>query len=274
MPKTIIITGASDGIGAVAARRLHAKGHYVVVVGRDPQRTAAIADELGAPYHLADFLYLDDVQRLAGELLANYPKASVLVNNAGGMFDGPRATTIDGHEKTFQLNYLAPWYLTRLMTDRLIENKATVINTSSMAHWMMSRFKIDDLELAKGWTPARAYGNAKLALILFTRQLHDRYHAEGLSAVALHPGVINSSFAMGQNHALGKLYSVSRKGFASPDAGAEQIIKLADQTAGINYPSGRYFVNGSPSWTHPKAHNDDLAAKLWSRTELMLAGRL
>lgn len=274
MPKTIIITGASDGIGAEAARSLHKMGHYVVVVGRNPERTAAIGEELGAPYHLADMLNLADVERLAGELLANYPHASVLVNNAGGIFEAPRATTIDGHEKTFQLNYLAPWYLTKLLTDRLLENKGTVINTSSMAHWLMSRFKIDDLELAKGWSPERAYGNAKLAIILFTRQLHDRYHADGLSAVSLHPGVINSSFAMDQSSRIGKLYALTRQGFAAPAAGAEQIIRLADQTAGINYPSGRYFVNGSPSWTHPKAHNDELAAKLWSRTELMLAGRL
>ncbi len=273
MPKTIIITGASDGIGAAAVKRLHAMGHYVVVVGRDPERTRAGAEPLGAPYHLADFLVLDDVERLAGELLANYPKMEVLANNAGGTFEAPRATTIDGHEKTFQLNYLSSWYLTDLLTERLVENQATVINTSSMAHWLMSRFKIDDLELTKGWTPERAYGNAKLAMILHARQLHDRYYAEGLKAISLHPGVINSSFATGQENRIGKLYSLARRGFATPEDGAKQLIRFADQKAGLNYPSGRYFVNGSPSFTHPKAANDELAARLWSLTEIMLASR-
>jgi NAD(P)-dependent dehydrogenase (short-subunit alcohol dehydrogenase family) len=108
MSKTIIITGASDGIGAAAARKLHSDGHHVIVVGRSAQKTEAVAAEIGAPYHVADFANLADVRRLARELEAAYPQIDVLANNAGGVF-GDRTKTVDGFEKTFQINHLSPF---------------------------------------------------------------------------------------------------------------------------------------------------------------------
>jgi NAD(P)-dependent dehydrogenase (short-subunit alcohol dehydrogenase family) len=111
MPKTIVITGASDGIGAAGARQLHQDGHRVVFVGRSPAKTQAIAGELGAECFLADFTRLDDVRTLAAALDRACPRIDVLVNNAGGIF-GDRAKTADGFEKTFQVNHLAPFLLT------------------------------------------------------------------------------------------------------------------------------------------------------------------
>jgi NAD(P)-dependent dehydrogenase (short-subunit alcohol dehydrogenase family) len=104
--KTIVVTGASDGIGAAAARKLHADGHRVIVVGRSPEKTAAIGKELGADHFVADFAVLDQVRELAAGLDAACPSIDVLCNNAGGVFGDP-AKTVDGFEKTFQVNHLA-----------------------------------------------------------------------------------------------------------------------------------------------------------------------
>jgi NAD(P)-dependent dehydrogenase (short-subunit alcohol dehydrogenase family) len=101
--RTIVITGASDGIGAAAAKRLSRSGERVVVVGRSPQKTMAVAADVGADYLLADFTDLAQVRELAAELLTRYPRIDVLANNAGGMM-GNREITADGHEKTFQVN--------------------------------------------------------------------------------------------------------------------------------------------------------------------------
>ena len=115
VPKTVIITGSSDGIGAAAARQLHADGHEVVVVGRSRQKTRAVGAEIGAERFVADFTRLDEVRELARALNAAYPRIDVLANNAGGMF-GDASKTVDGCEVTFQVNYLAPFLLTRLLS--------------------------------------------------------------------------------------------------------------------------------------------------------------
>src|SRR5690348_7156401 len=129
-PKTIIITGSSDGIGAAAARRLSAHGHEVVIVGRSPMKTVDVAEDLGARSFVADFTRLDDGRHLAIDLHANYPKIDVLANNAGGMF-GDRTRTVGGFEKTLQVDHLAPFRLATLLMRDLLASRASVIQTSS-----------------------------------------------------------------------------------------------------------------------------------------------
>jgi NAD(P)-dependent dehydrogenase (short-subunit alcohol dehydrogenase family) len=120
MPQqTIVITGASDGIGAAATRQLAANGENLVLVGRSPAKTAAVAKEVGAPYFVADFADLAQVRELAGKVQDAYPRVDVLANNAGGIM-GDRAVTRDGFEKTFQVNHLAPFLLTNLLLPTLI----------------------------------------------------------------------------------------------------------------------------------------------------------
>jgi NAD(P)-dependent dehydrogenase (short-subunit alcohol dehydrogenase family) len=130
-----MVTGSSSGIGAAAARHFRQLGATVAVVGRSPERTAAVAAEIGTESHLADFSSLDEVRRLAEELLARCPRIDVLANNAGGLFFS-RKTTADGHEMTFQVNYLAPFLLTNLLLDRLAEapHGARVVSTVSMVY--------------------------------------------------------------------------------------------------------------------------------------------
>src|SRR5271157_6112208 len=112
--KTIVITGASDGIGAAAARLLTAQDAQVIIVGRSPQKTPKVAGELNAPYYLADFSKLDDVRKLASQIKKDIPRIDVLVNNAGGVM-GERRLTVDGNEMTIQVNHLAPFLLTNLL---------------------------------------------------------------------------------------------------------------------------------------------------------------
>jgi NAD(P)-dependent dehydrogenase (short-subunit alcohol dehydrogenase family) len=143
--QTIVITGASDGIGAAAARQLSAQGERVVLVGRSQEKTAAVANELGHPFHLADYADLDQVRNLASELRATYPRIDVLANNAGGIM-GAREVTKDGFEKTFQVNHLAGFLLTYLLMPTLISSRAKVLQTSSIAAQRYGHVDIDDLQ--------------------------------------------------------------------------------------------------------------------------------
>lgn len=267
--KTIIITGASDGIGAEAARQLHASGANVVIVGRSPERTKAIADELDVPYYLADFSKLASVRKLAADLRRDYKHIDVLVNNAGGIF-GKREMSEDGHELTLQVNHLAPFLLTTLLMDVLIDSKATVINTSSIANKILSKFDINDLENEQRYSPNAAYGNAKLANILFTKELHSRYHDSGISTAALHPGNVATSFAKNSTSILRYLYTTFLKKFflITPQEGADTIVWLASSTPGTDWESGEYYIKRKVSdQVNPVALDSDAAKQLWEWSE-------
>ena len=145
--RTIVITGASDGIGASAARTLGKRGERVVVVGRSAEKTERTAKEIGADYFVSDFAELAQVRHLAAQLKEKYPRIDVLANNAGGIM-GQRGLTVDGHEKTFQINHLAPFLLTTELMDVLTASRATVINNSSAANALYGKLDLNDLDTA------------------------------------------------------------------------------------------------------------------------------
>ncbi|MDE3054493.1 MAG: SDR family NAD(P)-dependent oxidoreductase [Gemmatimonadota bacterium] len=269
--RTIIITGASDGIGAASARQLRARGHDVVVVGRAPAKTEALARELGAPFHVADYARLADVRRLAAEL-ARYERIDVLANNAGGIM-GAREVTADGFEKTFQVNHLAPFLLTTLLLPRLIASRATVIQTSSGAANIWGRgFDVADLQNARGYRPERAYGNGKLANILFTRELHRRHHTDGISAVAFHPGVVRSNFASDTTHLMRLLYRAPLKYLMiSPERSGRRLTALAEGEPGVAWQPGAVYVKRRPMRVAFRDAGGRVARELWERSEEMLA---
>lgn len=271
MTRTIVITGASDGIGAAAARQLHAAGARVVVVGRDPGKTRAVAESIGADAHVADFADLAQVRSLAATLLERYPRIDVLANNAGGIF-GDRTVTTDGFELTFQVDHLAPFLLTHLLTERLIESRASVIQTSSAAAQRFSRFDIDDLQGERDYSASAAYGNAKLANVLFTKELQRRFGAQGLSAVAFHPGVIASSFASASTGMWRWMYTnplVSRL-LTGTEVGGGRLAWLALGTPGVDWMPGEYYAKNKVAKTSPLADDAALARDLWNRSERML----
>lgn len=269
--RTIVITGASDGIGAAAARVLAATGDHVVIVGRSPQKTAAVAAELGVASYVADFARLDEVRELAATLLAEHPRIDVLANNAGGIM-GDRTETIDGHEKTFQVNHLAPFLLTTLLLDRLVDSQARVITTSSVANRLFGHLEIDDLDARTGYRPNKAYGDAKLANILFTRELSRRYSPAGISAASFHPGGVATNFAADSTSPMRIVYtSVLKRLLISPEKGADTLVWLATSEPGSQWVSGEYYEKRKIAKANAQASDADLARELWDRSAAMVA---
>lgn len=268
--RTIIITGASDGIGAAAARALGLNGDRVVIVGRSSAKTAAVAAELGADFFVADFADLAQVRTLAAELLERYPRIDVLANNAGGIM-GARESTVDGHEKTFQVNHLAPFLLTTLLMDRLVASRASVIQTSSAANSVFGKIDLDDLNAEEKYSANKAYGDAKLANILFTTELHRRYHDAGISTAAFHPGVVATGFATSSTSIMRLVYKTPLKRFLlTPEQGADTLVWLATAAPGVDWASGRYYEKRGIAGANRQAYDPELAAELWERSEAMI----
>lgn len=261
--KVIVITGASGGIGAAAARILKSHGHHVVIVGRSAARTKKIAGELGAPYFLADFAKLDDVRTLADLLQSAFPRIDVLANNAGGMM-GDRTLTVDGNELTVQVNHLAPFLLTNLLLETLAASKASVIATTSVAHRVAGHLNLDDFTMARHYSPQRAYGRAKLMNILFTKELDARFHAEGISSAAFHPGAVRTRFSTEFGGILTTAYSSFFKQLMrSPARGAKTMVWLAESSPGQEWHSGQYFKDEKIARASKQTANAELASRLW-----------
>ncbi len=267
--KTIVITGASDGIGAAAARRLGRAGQNVVVVGRSESKTTAVAAELDADYFVADFADLSQVQALADKIRSQYPRVDVLANNAGGMFTHPH-NTADGHEITFQVNYLAPFLLTMQLMDVLVDSRATVVNTTSNSHKLLPRVTVADLQNTAQCRPSTAYALTKLAIILFTKELHRRYHAFGLSAVTFHPGYVDSNFGEASGSRFLQFMKhhvpITARFTATSDQGADQLVWLASSTPGVDWTPGEYYSKGKVAKAHRAAYDPDFARELWDHT--------
>lgn len=269
-PRTIVITGASDGIGAAAARTLAKAGEQVVVVGRSAEKTRALATELGASHHVADFADLAQVRDLAEKLKANYPRIDVLANNAGGMM-GKRTLTVDGNELTFQVNHLAPFLLTNLLMETLTASQAKITNTASHANFH-GKLDLFDLNAERGYSTYRAYGTGKLANILFTSELHRRFHDQGITTAAFHPGVVRTNFAADSTSPFRHAYKTLLNRFMlSPDQGADTMLWLINGTAGTDWISGAYYARRALAKANPQAYDAELARGLWEKSEQLVA---
>jgi len=273
--KTIVLTGASDGIGAAAARQLAASPHRLILVGRSVEKTRAVAQEAGAEWFTADFARLDEVRELAGKLDAAVGDDGihVLANNAGGIF-GDRTPTVDGFEKTMQVNHLAPFLLTNLLLPRLLAAQGSVINTSSIAHRLFGHIDVDDLDNARRFSPNKAYGDAKLANVLFTKSLHTRFHADGLNAVAFHPGTVQTNFASDSSSIMRLLYRTPLKHLLliGPDKGGATLRWFIDGTPGDTWFSGAYYDERQlTTKVNPQVNDPALAEALWQRSAALVA---
>lgn len=269
--RTIVITGASDGIGAEAAKQLATCEDRLVLVGRSPEKTKAVADATGAEYYLADFTSLDQVRRLGAELNENLDRIDVLANNAGGIFSGP-TTTGDGFEKTFQVNHLAPYLLTHELLNTLIASNASVINTASIAAKLMGNVELDNFDGRDGFTSNTAYGTAKLANILLTKGLHQRFHDHGVSAVAFHPGVVATNFASDTDSYFGRLYHGALNRFmTSPQQGGQRLRHFIDGSPGATWVSGEYYRTPKRiGRTNKQAYDPAMVEEHWRRSAEML----
>lgn len=268
--RTVVITGASSGIGRAAARELALLGATVAVVGRNPDRTRAVAADVSGTAYLVDYADLQSVRDVAEQLLADLPRIHVLANNAGGI--NPRARTDDGFDRTFQQNHLSPFLLTNLLLPRMIETakdappgSVRIIQTSSAGN-LVGRVRIDDLDSRHvgpwlgGFT---AYGTSKLENILFTRELARRHQSDNISAYAFHPGYVATGFGGD-----GPVSSLMKRSAVSPEEGAAPLVRLAS-TARVPAPSGNYFDRmTAPGRTRRQANDARLAAALWAESEV------
>lgn len=265
--KVVVITGASSGIGREAAKELAGMGCHVVVVGRNAERTRAVASEVGGRHYVADFDRLDDVRELAARLTDDFDRIDVLANNAGGLVS-KREMTVDGRERTLQSNHLAPFLLTRLLLPRLLENHGRVVSTASVAN-RFGHLRLDDLDwLTRPWFGGwRAYGTSKLITILFIRELARRSELEAFS---FHPGFVATGF--GADSPIMKFNTLISRGQygITAAAGAVPLIQLASvKDAGA--PSGSYFDILTPN-VHMNRQSTDmgLAEELWKVSSRMV----
>ena len=274
-----LLTGASAGIGKATARMLVSMGWQVIGTGRDQLRsTAAIAEvsaaaQDGGSFTMlrGDFNLMADVKRVADEVMALTPRLDVLINNAGGVRDR-LITTDEGTEATFAVNHLAPFLLTRELMP-LLKATATaqptgtvrVIGVASSAHRHSPGFNFDDLQSMASGHPVAAYCQAKLANILFTRELSRRVGPDRIVAQVMHPGVVASNFASHGDEAM-QTHMASAP-TVSPDEPAETLVWLATDPEG-GCQSGRYFHKKAEEVPADVALDDAAAARLWSESEV------
>lgn len=282
--KTCVVTGSTSGIGKAIAIGLARQGARVVMAGHDRRegeralteaRAATGSDAL--ELEVADFSTLAEVRRFAAAIRARHAVVDVLVNNAG-ILSERHETTADGLDKTWAVNYLAPFLLTHALLDRLVAApQGRIVNTASVAHrWGRLRpgspAPADPLgdrgRAPKAIAGVLRYFDTKLALVMFTRSLAERLDAP-TTCNCFHPGVIGTNIAVGRG-VIGRLMTLGQPLMKRPEQGAATAIHLAaaDQVGAV---SGEYFVDGRPRRPSRKVHDDAAAAALW-RTSVELTG--
>ena len=270
--KTIVITGATSGIGEVTALHLAKQGARIVFTARDKARaeeTLAQLRKIGADHRfvLGDLSLLAEQKRVAAEIAALAPRIDVLINNAGALFN-KRTETADGLEKTFALNHMAYFTLTKLLLPR-IGDGGRIVNVASRAH-SGATLNFDDLQSARGYQGFMVYSRSKLCNILFTYELA-RKLTRGITANALHPGFVATRFGDQSGGVMQRLVRVAKPvGAISPEEGAKTIIYLAASPEVENI-SGKYFTRCRVETPSRAAQNDDDARRLWDISEQVFA---
>ncbi len=274
--KICLVTGATTGIGKATALGLARKGAHVVIVGRDEPRTreaaawmARLSGNSQVDFLVADLSSQAEVRRLAAAFNSIYPRLDVLVNNAGAIFT-KRELTVDGFEKTWAVNHLAEFLLTRLLLDKLVASApARIVNVSSHSH-QSAGLAFDNLQGEKNYSFMRAYGQSKLANVLFTFALARRLAGKGVTANCLHPGVVATGFGANNSGLLKAALRLARPFLLTPEQGAATSIYLAASPEVANV-SGQYFAKCQPTASSKLSTDVDLQEKLWELSERQTA---
>jgi retinol dehydrogenase 12 len=269
--KVVVITGATSGIGEVAAQRLAGMGARIVLVARDAARGQKTLTRLpsvgsGAPHSIyyGDLSRISESKRVAAEIAAAEPRIDVLINNAGALFS-TRRLTADNLEETFATNHMAYFVLTLgLKANLLAAALARVVSTASDAHKGYT-LDFDDLQAAKGYSAIRAYGRSKLCNILFTRELARRWSGKGVTANCLHPGFVATRFGDGSGGFLSGVVRIAKTFAITPEKGAETIVYLAS-SPDVAAISGEYFYKCRPATPTAGGRDDAAASRLWNES--------
>jgi len=270
--KVCMVSGATSGIGKATALGLAQMGATVVMVSRDRARGEAAQSEIktksgnnAVDLLIADLSSQQSVRQLAENFKRNYTQLHVLINNAG-VFMLTRRETVDGLEMTFAVDYLAPFLLTNLLLDVLKASApARIVNVSSESH-EAGYIKMDDLQAKKGYRPMRVYGQAKLALVLFTYELARRLQGTGVTANCLHPGLVATNIAQRDLWPIARTAAKLVLFFGiSPEEGAKTSIYLAS-SPDVEGVTGKYFVKSIPKRSTPISYNESLQQQLWEES--------
>ena len=266
--RTVLVTGGSGGIGRATALGLAAMGAQLAITGRDRGRTEGAAREIRAAgggqveVFIADLSSQSEVRRLADEALQRLARIDVLVNNVGGYWN-TRHVTADGLERTFALNHLAPFLLTSLLLGRLKHSApARVVTVSSNAQ-AAGRINFDDLQGERSYSGARAYSQSKLANVLFTYELARRLQGTAVTANALHPGVVRTSFGAEDPSGVQRAFiPFTRPFMKAPARGAATSVHLASAPQ-LEQVTGRYFAASTPRRSSRRSYDRAAAERLW-----------
>ncbi len=279
--KVVVITGATSGIGQIAAEKLAAMGARIVQIARDPvrgnaaiERLCAINPQAAPSIFYADLSRISEMKRVASEIAAAEPRIDLLVNNAGAIF-GRRQLTADGLEMTFALNHMSYFVVTHELLHRLSPD-ARIISTSSDAH-ETATLDLDDLQSEKayrwslpvwlryGGPGFTVYGRSKLCNILFTRELSRRLRGSGITANCFHPGFVATRFGTRAGGLIQFGVGVAKRFARTPEEGAKTLVYLASspQVSGV---SGKYFHDEHEVQPSKAAQDDAVAAALWQQS--------
>ncbi len=270
--KICVVTGANSGIGKATALGLAQMGATVIMVCRDRYKGEEAQSEIktksgnnAVELLLADLSSQQSIWQLVENFQQNYTQLHVLINNAGVVMLS-RKETVDGLEMTFAVNYLAPFLLTNLLLGKLKNSApARIVNVSSENH-QSGYFKIDDLQAEKGYRSWNAYGQSKLALIMFTYELARRLQGTGVTVNCLHPGFVATN--IGQSGTGLVVRAIIKLVFSrgiSPEEGAKTSIYLASspEVEGI---TGKYYSKNIPIRSAPITYDESLQRHLWEQS--------
>ncbi len=272
--KICLVTGATNGIGLVAARELARMGATVIVAGRSERKTADVVAEMrassgSADIHpmIADLSLMSGVRSLADQFTARFARLDVLLNNAGGIFN-QRTLTSEGLELTFALNHLSYFLLTHLLIEPLRASpSARVVNVSSNAHLSVRALDFDNLQGEKRYFGFSAYSISKLANVMFTYALARRLEGSSITSNALHPGAVSTGFGTNNKDALSQvMFRVFQMVTMSPEQGAQTSIYLASSPE-VEGVSGKYFVKSRAVRSSPASCDVQAQERLWALSE-------
>jgi NAD(P)-dependent dehydrogenase (short-subunit alcohol dehydrogenase family) len=272
---TTVITGATSGIGKETAMALAKKGHAIYMLVRDTEKGEELRQEIitttknkNVYIIQCDLADMESVRNAAGVLKSGLMTINILINNAGGIF-AKREESKDGYEMTFAVNHLSHFLLVNTLLPLLQKGQARIINVSSEAH-RIAKPNFDDLQWVKrSYSAWKAYGTAKLFNIYFTRSLAIKYGPKGISAFALHPGLVNTGFGIGLT-GIGKILMwLLRPFMISAESGAQTSIYLATATR-IDAKSGKYFKNRHVADPSARATNEFDRNRFWDLSMEMI----